>query len=339
MIDLLRSRPGIAMDELASSLGRSERTIYRWLSELSGDIGAPVYFSDGGYYLADERASGALQLTCEELLALRTALKSPAFAAGSPLRGSAESAWLKIRDVSPDQDLRLAQNLSGSYDVSVTVPKGFIKPHIPGIIESAIIHRHRLRIVYRSQKSNRVKEYTVDPYALVFRRHSWYLLAHCQEHNRVVQFKLARFRDAANTGVEFELPAGFSVEDYFKFSWEAWAGGEPTDVCVRFSPNVAVMVAETRRHPTQRVHPQIDGGIIFEATVAGIEEIAIWIMGFGKDAEVLAPQQLRDLVRNHALGMAATYSESGTLGEDPHASLAAVPQIVPVPSDAPAQST
>lgn len=224
-------------------------------------------------------------------------------------RGCYPPSRLKIRDASLSNDLDLVRELSNGYDVNVTAPKGFIKPYIPEVIENAIIHHHRLKIVYRSQKSDRVKEYTVDPYALVFRRHSWYLLAHCQEHGRVVQFKLVRFRDATNTGVEFDPPDGFSVEDYFKFSWEAWAGGEPTDVRVRFSPKYAAMVAETRRHPTQNVHPQIDGGVIFEATVAGIEEIAIWIMGFGKEAEVFAPTELRDLVRDHALVMAATHSD------------------------------
>lgn len=318
MINLLRGRPGIAVDELASSLGRSERTIYRWLNELSEDIGAEVYFTAGGYYLAEETASGMLRLTPEELLALRIGLKSLPFAEGSPLRDPAESAWLKIRDASPSKDLQTARELSDSYAVHVTAPKGFTKPGIPKVIENAISHRHRLKITYRSQKSNQVKDYTVDPYALVFRRHSWYLLAHCQEHNRVVQFKLVRFREATDTGVEFELPADFSIEDYFALSWEAWAGGEPTDVRVRFSPKVAVMVAETRRHPTQKVHPQIDGGIIFEATVAGIEEIAIWIMGFGKEAEVLAPVELRDCVRDHALTMAEIYSERD---EEPYASV------------------
>jgi predicted DNA-binding transcriptional regulator YafY len=338
MIDLLRGRHGITVDELASSLGRSERTIYRWLNELSSDIGAPVQCKEGGYYLSEEHASDSLRLAAEELLALRTALKSLPIGDSSSLRGRAESAWLKIKDASSDTDLDLSRELSNGYDVSVTAPKGFIKPHIPQVIENAIARHHQLNIVYRSQKSNAVKEYSVDPYALVFRRHSWYVLAHCHEHGRVVQFRLVRFRDATNTGVEFKPPDGFSVDEYFKLSWEAWAGGVPTDVRVRFSPRVSVMVAETRRHATQRIHPQLDGGVIFEATVAGIEEIAIWVMGFGKEAEVLAPMELRDLVRDHALGMAASYCESGTLGEEIRPSAVAVSQIAPAPSDSPAKA-
>jgi len=309
MIGLVRKRPGISVPELASNLGRSERTIYRWLSELSHDIGVPVRFGDGGYYLVDEPDSRA-PFTPEELVALRAALQSTLFGDGSPLREKAESAWLKVRDGSPYEKLRLAHELSEGYSIQVTAPPGFVEPGLPRVVESAIADHQRLRIVYRSQKSNRVKEYTVDPYALVFRRHGWYLLAHCLEHGKVVQFKLVRMREVAQTGAKFDPPADFSIEDYFRHSWEAWAGAEPVDVRVRFSPNVAVMVAETRRHPSQRIHPQLDGGIIFEATVSGIEEVAIWIMGFGKDAEALDPPELRAYVADHARKMAQMYASA-----------------------------
>lgn len=312
MIDLLRKRPGVSVPELAKSLDRSERTIYRWLSELSGEIGAPVYFKDGGYHLSDRCETERLRCTPEELVALRTALQSPIFGEGSPLRRQAESAWRKIRDATTFEELGASRAISEAYSVHPTVPHGHLVPGISRTIEEAITQHHRLRIVYRSQKSNRVKNYIIAPYALVFRRHSWYLLAHSEEHGEVAQFKLVRLREAVDTGEEFEPPTDFSAEEHFRLSWEAWAGGEPTPVRVRFSPKVAVMVAEAMRHPTQRIHPQIDGGIIFEATVAGIEEIAIWVMGFGKEAEALEPVELRELVRNHALGMVEMYGEDAT---------------------------
>lgn len=307
MIDRLRNRPGVTVSELALSLDRSERTIYRWLSELSGEIGAPVYFKDGGYYLSDHDESDDLHLTPEELVALRIGLRSPLFNEGSPLRRQAESAWSKIRDASSYDELQAATQLSGNYSAHPTALKTHARADIPQTVEKAIASHHRLRIVYRSQKSNRVKAYSIEPYAMVFRKHSWYLLANSAEHGKVVQFKLVRLREVVDTGEEFEPPTDFSVEDYFGLSWEAWAGGEPTIVRVRFSPKVAAMVAEAKRHPTQRIHAQPDGGIIFEATVAGIEEIAIWIMGFGKEAEALEPVELRELVRDHALGMVEIY--------------------------------
>lgn len=308
MIDVLQNHPGIDIKELAAAVGRSERTVYRWLSELSSDIHAPIYCNDGGYYLLNREGTTKLHLAPEELLAVRLSLKSAPFAEGSPIKKHAESAWLKIRDASSWEQLQSASEISDSFAINVTAPEGNVRPELIETLEKAVASHHRMDIVYRSQKSNRIKEYSIEPYAIVFRRHSWYMVAFCLEHNKIVQFKVVRIRNAIDTGIDFELPKDFTLEDYYKFSWEAWAGGEPTKVRIRFSPDVAEMVSETKRHPTQVVYHESDGGIIFEATVAGIEEIAIWLMGFGGDAKVLEPNSLRDLMLDRARGILDQYS-------------------------------
>ncbi len=308
MIDRLRAHPGITVGELAAGLGRSERTIYRWLSELTVDMGVPVFCRGGGYYLA-RNGNSMPELTAEELVAVRMAIKGAPLSDGSRVGAHARSAWQKIKGSAPAARLDFANELASRYSVRVTAPEGPAQDKIASQLENAIARRTRLRIVYRSQKSNEVKSYTVDPYSLVFRRHSWYLLAHCHEHGRVVQFRLARFREITDTQEVFELPPDFSADDYFASSWEAWGGGELVKVRVRFSPGVSAMVAEVQRHPSQKVFDQPDGSVIFEATVSGIQEIAIWILGFGKEAEVLDPPELRSYVAEHAIAMAKLYSQ------------------------------
>ncbi len=300
MIDLMRRQPGISIDELAAALNRSVRTIYRWLSELSADLHVPVQYSDGGYYLLGNSVAATVDFRPEELLALRLSLKSSLFSDGSPLKTHAHSAWHKIRDAASTDRLASAMDLADKHAIDVGAPTGQLEPAIVEAIETAVNNRRRLSVVYRSQKSNRVKEYTIDPYAVVFRRRSWYVLAHCLQHNKVVQFKLVRFRRVADTGIRFTPQANFSPEEYFRSSWEAWAGGEDITVSVKFSARVAEMISETKRHPSQVIHVQGDGSVTFEVTVSGIEEVAAWIMGYGKEAEVLAPERLKRYVLDHA---------------------------------------
>ena len=69
------------------------------------------------------------------------------------------------------------------------------------------------------------------------------------------------------------------------------ADEEPLDVVIRFSPAVAKRAAETRWHPSQETEEQPDGSLLWRATVAGMREIRIWIMGWGADAEVLEPRR------------------------------------------------
>ena len=308
MIDLLRERPGIGLAELARAVRRSERTVYRWLSEISNCLHVSITCANGGYYLADRTCQAAVALNPQELMALRLSLNSGPFADGSPVKGYAESAWRKISEACVWEDAQAAESLARGRAVGVTAFPAGLPGELAETLNRAVDSHRRLRVVYRSQKSRKVGEYTIDPYALAFRRHSWYLVGYCREYQKMIQMKLVRFVSAVETGETFNPPADFSVEEFFASSWEAWAGDELVRVRVRFDPEVAEMISEVKRHPTQVTYPQPDGGIIFEVTVAGIEEIAAWIMGYGRHAVVLEPRRLRDYVFDHALAMAANHT-------------------------------
>lgn len=307
MIDLLRSRPGITIGELAAALGRSERTVYRWLNEISSDLQMPLQYENGGYHLLERYVHGHINLTAHELLALHLSLKSSPFIKGSPIKKHAESAWWKIRSAVCSGSVELMSELMPRHAVDITDITSEIDPSVIEVLETAVNKHHRIEATYRSQKSNAVKDYLLDPYALVFRRHSWYLLAYSHEHRKVVQFKLLRFKEATDTRVTFSVPSDFSSEDFFYLSWEAWTGENPVLVRIWFAPEVAEMIAESRRHPTQIVRPQPDGGVIYEVTVSAVEEIAHWVMSYGRHAKVLEPDNLRELICDHISGMVAAY--------------------------------
>jgi predicted DNA-binding transcriptional regulator YafY len=65
-------------------------------------------------------------------------------------------------------------------------------------------------------------------------------------------------------------------------------------VKVRFLPAVARYVEESTWHPSQKLTRQRDGSVIAEFTLDGTEEIKRWIMSFGKQAQVMKPDELRD---------------------------------------------
>ncbi|MDH7602469.1 MAG: WYL domain-containing protein [Armatimonadota bacterium] len=307
MIQLLRQRPGITVEQLAQAVGRSERTVYRWLREISSCLGARVTCDKGGYYLNEPTGTTKINLAPEEIMALRLSLSSAPFAEGSPVKRYSESAWRKIRDGVAWDSVEAAEDLAESRVVRITAQQVDLPQDLLDTLNNALDLHHRLKVVYRSQKSRRVNEYTIEPYALTFRRHSWYMLGYCPQYDRVIQMKLIRIISAVDTGEVFEPPENFSVDEYFATSWEAWGGGEPVKVRVLFTSEVAQMIAEVQRHPTQKVYPQQDGNLIFEVTVSGLEEIAAWIMGFGKHAVVLEPRELRQYILDHVHGMAAAY--------------------------------
>ncbi|MBW2346177.1 MAG: WYL domain-containing protein [Deltaproteobacteria bacterium] len=63
-----------------------------------------------------------------------------------------------------------------------------------------------------------------------------------------------------------------------------------------FDSDVAGYIKEKIWHESQEIEQQNDGSIIFEAEVAGTEEIKFWIMRWGASVLVLKPESLRDKI-------------------------------------------
>jgi len=91
--------------------------------------------------------------------------------------------------------------------------------------------------------------------------------------------------------------------------------GEPVYIKVWFHADVAGYIKEKIWHESQQVHLRDDGSIIFEAEVAGTDEIRFWIMTWGSRAEVLEPESLREEIRTEAEMMASRY-EVNTVAEE-----------------------
>ncbi len=83
--------------------------------------------------------------------------------------------------------------------------------------------------------------------------------------------------------------------------------GEPVRVRIWFAADVAEYIAEKIWHDSQNIEPQEDGSIIFEAEVAGTEEIKFWVMKWGAKARVLAPESLREEIRLEVEAMLENY--------------------------------
>jgi predicted DNA-binding transcriptional regulator YafY len=92
-------------------------------------------------------------------------------------------------------------------------------------------------------------------------------------------------------------PDGFRARDHIAAG--PWTGGEGEQMLVRiaFSPDVAWMAAG--QMPNARAaSTRPDGWVELESRVpaGSIDRLTSWVLAFADDAEVLAPQELRDTV-------------------------------------------
>jgi predicted DNA-binding transcriptional regulator YafY len=73
-------------------------------------------------------------------------------------------------------------------------------------------------------------------------------------------------------------------------------------VRVVFRGYAARVIPERRWHPSQEIGPVPggDGAIELRLRLLGLEEVAQWILSWGRLAEVLEPEALRHRVRDEA---------------------------------------
>ena len=115
-------------------------------------------------------------------------------------------------------------------------------------------------------------------------------------------FALDRIKSLAELDESFEMPGDFDAEEFMRESFGVFQG-KPSKVKILFSPEAAGYIREKIWHETQRLIDRDDGSVVFEANVAGIDEIRFWVMGWGAKAQVLEPESLKNAVRAEARAM------------------------------------
>jgi predicted DNA-binding transcriptional regulator YafY len=312
LLEVLVTNPGISVPAMAVELEVCERTVFRYLDALSTDLMIPLYCEDGGYFLNGRPFFGPLNLSPEEMLATALSLKSFPASATRPFSSHARSALRKIECAVNGGVLKDFRELAERSSVQ---PTAHAHPETVEVMEGlldATIKRQRLEVTHYSHRLRADHTLEFEPYALTFRRHAWYVVGRSLEHDKVIQLKILRISRVKPTGGGFQVPADFNVEDFYRCSWEVWTGQPETTVRVRFSGDVADMVAEVSRHPSQTVERCQDGSIIFCAKVSGTAEIGAWILGWGDHAEVLEPRELRRQIAGQVCRLSQLYKEEFT---------------------------
>lgn len=220
---------------------------------------------------------------------------------------SLESLFQKVKTTLPPESIKYLKNVEQTLHLSMKPYKKYGKfKEILNRVNDAAINRKSIEIVYYTMSRKKETRRRVDPYQIWFFNGTFYLIGFCHMRNEVRIFALDRIKMLHQTKETFEVPDDFSLEDFMGPSFGVYQG-EPVYIKVWFHPDVSGYIKEKIWHESQQIHPQDDGSIIFEAEVAGIDEIRFWIMSWGSKAVVLEPESLRDEIRTEAEVMASRY--------------------------------
>ena len=257
-----------------------------------------TYFLPPTNFTADEAL--AMIMLCQELGGKRRL----------PFYHAAHSAAVKLESTLPGAVRHQLRDATSVVQISMPpASKLDDKAPIYQQLLACTVSRRSVRIDYDSFSEDGPMRLKLNPYRLLFSRHSWYVIGRSSLHREVRTFNVGRIQSLVLTDEHFDIPRSFSIDRYLGNAWHLIPEeGPDQDVVVRFAPLVARNVGEVMWHKTQRLEWREDGSLDFHVRVSGVREISWWIMGYGDQAEVLEPAELRQIIATRAERLVAMYN-------------------------------
>jgi proteasome accessory factor BC len=241
----------------------------------------------------------AIKFSDDELAALSTALSllsEGEFAYAEPLRLALQQvAWghpnpLKEGERAPVEMAMTAS--AGGRDLSQRLSK----------IETAISRRKTIEFTYYTMERDETEKRKVDPFHLVFRGGQFYLIGYAHEREAVRVFRLSRIQGkvgyASKAEHDFSPPENFDRRDYGQRA--DWQLGEIRGTAKIFVRDRIAWLIERDfgAFGKLRAAKKSDGasgkGSVFETDYASPRELIAWVLRWRQNAEVLAPDELRE---------------------------------------------
>ena len=318
---LISARVGKSAAELSSELDCHPRTVYRDLEALQV-AGFPIYTDRGDgknlWSLLDTvKHQIPIPFSLTELMALYFGSDILKVFKGTVFHDSLESLFQKVKTTLPPESKKYLQNVEQTLHMGMKPYKEYAKfKEIINRVSEAALNKKSIEIVYYTMSRKKETKRKVDPYKVWFFNGTFYVIGLCHVREEVRIFALDRIKLLHQTKDTFEVPEDFSLDEFTGPSFGVFQG-EPVKVRVWFHPDVAGYIKEKIWHETQELHAQKDGSIIFEAEVAGTDEIKFWVMSWGSKALVLEPESLRNEIRAEAEALQESYSKRADELEEP----------------------
>jgi len=282
--------------ELAQDFAISARQVRRDLAEVEAE-GHPLTFSDDPGEKSWQLPLGykglpPVTLTRYELMSLQMARSNLSHLKDTPFMEDLDAVIAKVAASLP---AKTANHLERIVQVFAPLRRGTRsyagKMEILRQLRTALLLQLTVVLTYKKPDADKASVYRVDPYALVLYEEGLYVhgYSHRSEEERL--FAADRMKQVTLTEDRFEIPASYSSTERYATQF-GLIEESPQEVTIRFSQDVAHLMRERQWHPTQRIKKLKNGSVEVTFHAGGLDEIAWWVLGWGKEAKVLSPPKL-----------------------------------------------
>lgn len=173
-------------------------------------------------------------------------------------------------------------------------------------VAQATLAGKQLIFHYAARSGTGSKGRNVHPQKLLHYRSNWYLLAKCDQAGALRLFSLDRITMPQVTEANAQPMPAEKLNAYTSSSFGIFGGAPKGTAHLRFSDHSAQWVADETWHAEQVGEWQGDGYHL-QVPYSDERELAMEVLRYGADVEVLGPKKLRDEVVSRIQKMAEIY--------------------------------
>ncbi|WNC17712.1 YafY family protein [Brevibacillus brevis] len=301
IIMMLLNRRRMSAQQLASHFEVSLRTIYRDLEAINA-AGIPIVAfpgSSGGYEIMENFTIDRQYLSLEELVTVIAALKG--------VQSTAEDQQIallleKIKTLVPvkesESGTRTAYPIVYDFNPWGSTQESMRKVNL---LREAVERRQRVSFLYTKPQGD-AGERTIEPVTLVLKGYVWYVYGYCLWRQSYRFFRLSRIADLC------ALPESFEGHDnpVEKLTWlEEWDRADEVSLVMEFSASAHVRVRDM--FSPEQIEPMQNGSLLVRASLPNDEWLHGMLLSFGDALAVIAPESIRDRIRETAKKMLSRY--------------------------------
>ncbi len=298
MIITLQYKGLTTATELAETLEVDKKTIYRYINSLN-KASIPVHTKKGrygGFYIDQEFYMKPSKLSEGELQSLFMSTQILTKENGFMYEKDLQKAVTKIKNLYMNSESELKHiNESGNFKINEIGSLQNLEDKISQI-NYAMSRGRTLSINYFSINRNNLTIKKVDPYNLIFREGSWYIIGYYYKNDQVQTFKISRIQSLKITDEIYMIPHNFSLKEYLEENLTAFKG-DKSKVVIKFDKEVSSFIKNGKWHINEQIENLDDGSLLLSIYLDELNEIKNWILGFGKNAEVIEPIVLREEIK------------------------------------------
>jgi predicted DNA-binding transcriptional regulator YafY len=281
---------------LAARLEVNLRTVERDIARLRDMFAAPIEYdrSRGGYRYSEPFEMPPMRLTEGEAITVFLGQRLLSQCRGTPFEDLVRKALTKIR-------MMLPQEIEGNLERALDSVSFHAEPlrgeeieaaHRYQLLAQAIQDRRTVVVDYYTASRQAQSKRRIDPCHLRLVDGAWYCIGYCQDRREMRTFALDRMSQIEVTSDVFQVPAGFTIEEYLSDSL-AIERGELRRVVIEFDSAAAPYVLGRQWHRSQVLEELPGGALRMSLRIGGLGEVRRWVMSLGSSAWVVEPDDLR----------------------------------------------